>query len=117
MTNASKNKLMKMGFTIKNDEIKDFNGNVYACIIVDNYDLLYSRDGCFYYYEDGVYQQMTDMEFKNMLMRDFDADAPNMWKPAYEKLYLHSFVIHISLYDYRCRSFYCGFSGYRLYCG
>lgn len=99
MTNTSKNKLMRIGLkTNENGDVKDFNGNLFAEITTKNYDLLLSRDCCFYYYEEGVYQQMSDMELKNLLMKDFDAEAPNLWKPSYEKLYMES-LKHKIFYD------------------
>ena len=57
---------------------------------MENYELLYSRDGSFYYYLDGVYIRISDTELKNILMMDFDADAPDLWKPSYERFYMES---------------------------
>ena len=82
--------LVRLGFILKNGEIKDFNGNIYANQIMENYELLYSRDGSFYYYLDGVYIRISDTELKNILMMDFDADAPDLWKPSYERFYMES---------------------------
>lgn len=91
MEMTTKRNLMKMGFVFKdNGDVKDFNGNVYANQITENYDLLYSRDSTFYNYFEGVYNSISDTELKNVIMQDFDADAPNMWKPSYQRLYMES---------------------------
>lgn len=91
MDMTTKRNLMKMGFVFKeNGDVKDFNGNIYASQIMEDYALLYSRDGTFYYYFEGVYNSTSDTELKNELMHDFDDNAPNMWKPSYERLYMES---------------------------
>lgn len=91
MDMTTKRNLMKMGFVFKeNGDVKDFNGNIYASQIMEDYALLYSRDGTFYYYFEGVYNSTSDTELKNELMNNFDGNAPNMWKPSYERLYMES---------------------------
>lgn len=82
--------LVRLGFLLKDGEIKDFNGNIYATQVMENYELLYSRDSTFYYYLNGVFIQISDTELKNILMKDFDADAPDLWKPSYERFYMES---------------------------
>jgi len=83
--------LIKMGFVLKdNGDVKDFNGNVYASQIMEDYELLYSRDGTFYNYFEGVYNSLSDIELRNDIMQNFDDGAPNMWKPSYEHLYMES---------------------------
>lgn len=58
MKKTAKRNLEEMGFVFKdNGDVKDFNGNVYASIVTEQYDLLCSINGNFYYYEDGVYHQ------------------------------------------------------------
>ena len=87
MKKVPKTNLTNMGFVFKdNGDVKDFNGNIYASQITEDYDLLYSRDGTFYNYFEGVYNSTSDTELRNQIMQDFDGDAPNMWKPSYERL-------------------------------
>lgn len=91
MKKVPKTNLTNMGFVFKdNGDVKDFNGNIYASQITEDYDLLYSRDGTFYNYFEGVYNSTSDTELRNQIMQDFDGDAPNMWKPSYERLYMES---------------------------
>ncbi len=91
MKKVPKTNLTNMGFVFKdNGDVKDFNGNIYASQIMEDYDLLYSRDGTFYNYFEGVYNSTSDTELRNQIMQDFDGDAPNMWKPSYERLYMES---------------------------
>ncbi|MBE6572805.1 MAG: hypothetical protein E7652_00255 [Ruminococcaceae bacterium] len=84
-------RMVKIGFVFKdNGDIKEFNGNVYANVVDNDYDLMYSKDQCWYYYNDGVYTQTSDMELKNTLVNDFNERAQNTWKPSYEHLYWES---------------------------
>lgn len=91
--------LVKIGITInKEGGVKTFNGNLYADYILERYDLLFSIDGSFYYYSDGVYTCIEDEVLKRQLAKDFDEVAPNMWTSGYERAYLESLKFKV-FYD------------------
>ena len=83
--------LTDLGFVFgSKGEVREFNGNIFADYLIKQNDLLYSIDGFYYYYLDGVYRQISDTEIKRTLMMQMNNVAPDMWKPAYERLYMES---------------------------
>ena len=63
--------LEKRGFTIdeKTGKVDGFNANFFARYIEDNLDILYSKDGYFYIYKDGVWKK-HDVNDIYKLLRD-----------------------------------------------
>ena len=74
----------------KKEKVTVSNGNVFAKSIMEKYDFLYSIDGSFYNYADGVYTPIPDMVMRQVLREEFQEAAPSMWKPNCERFYMEA---------------------------